>query len=175
MVESKAKTGAVRARLAHKLAKYVRATPIHLTGARGGAFPSTSHLSIALFIKPSEEPPREDLEIRIIPGTLLTMNVPTSLEKAIHPSHQLEENPSHPDQSLFSSPAKTEEEELLFLRDSNLETFWSLDPTQSMEYPSAELIPPTFSPLQPKFPLMESTSLLMISSSKKASVSPKTN
>lgn len=175
MVESKAKTGAVRARLAHKLAKYVRATPIHLTGARGGAFPSTSHLSIPLFIQPSEEPPREDLEIRIIPGTLLMMSTPTSLEKAIHPNHQLEENPSHLDQSSFSSPAKTEEEELLFLRDSNLEIFWLLDPTQSTESPSAELTPPTSLPLPPKFPLMESTSLLMINSSKEALDSPRTN
>lgn len=175
MVESKAKTGAVRARLAHKLAKYVRATPIHLSGARGSAFPSTSHVSIPLFIQHSEEPPREDLEIRIIPGTLLTMNVPTSLEKAIHPSQQLEENPSHPDQSSFSSPAKTEEEELLFSRNSNLEIFWLPDPTQSTESPSAESTPPTFSPLQPKFPLMESTSLLMINSSREALDSPKTN
>lgn len=175
MVESKAKTGAVRARLAHKLAKYVRATPIHLTGARGGAFPSTSHVSIPLFIQPSEEPPREDLEIRIIPGTLLMMSTPTSLEKAIHPNHQLEENPSHLDQSSFSSPAKTEEEELLFLRDSNLEIFWSLDPTQSTESPSAELTPLTSLPLPPKFPLMELTSLLMINSSKEALDSPRTN
>jgi hypothetical protein len=175
MVESKAKTGAVRARLAHKLAKYVRATPIHLTGVRGGAFPSTSHLSIPILIQHSEEPQRGDLEIKIIPGTQLTMNALTSLETPISPKQQLEENPSHLDQSLFSSPAKTEEEELLFSRNSNLEIFWLPDPTQLMESLLVESTQPTFLPLQPKSPLMELTSLLMINSSKKVLDSPRTN
>jgi len=34
-----------RARIAHKLAKYVRASPIHLQSRLGAQNPSTSHLS----------------------------------------------------------------------------------------------------------------------------------
>ena len=34
-----------RAPLSHKLAKYLRATPVHLNGIRGQSQPSTSHLS----------------------------------------------------------------------------------------------------------------------------------
>ena len=45
MVESKNKIA--RAKIAHKLAKYVRATPVHLTGLSGSANPSTSHLSMS--------------------------------------------------------------------------------------------------------------------------------
>lgn len=39
----------VRAPLAHKLAKYLRASPVHLTGVRGQSQPSTSHLSTFAF------------------------------------------------------------------------------------------------------------------------------
>lgn len=39
-----------RAPVAHKLARYVRATPVHLTGVRGQSQPSTSHLSTAISI-----------------------------------------------------------------------------------------------------------------------------
>lgn len=35
----------VRAKIAHKLAKYYRATPVHLSGLRAGSDPSTSHLT----------------------------------------------------------------------------------------------------------------------------------
>lgn len=49
MVESKTKTTAARARIAHKLARYYRATPIHLLGLNGASQPSTSHLSIIHF------------------------------------------------------------------------------------------------------------------------------
>lgn len=43
MAESK-KRNPARARIAHKLARYYRATPVHLTGANGLNTPSTSHL-----------------------------------------------------------------------------------------------------------------------------------
>lgn len=46
MVESKTKAAPARARIAHKLARYYRATPTHLSGLRGDANPSTTHLSI---------------------------------------------------------------------------------------------------------------------------------
>lgn len=45
MVESKSKATVARAKIAHKLAKYYRATPVHLSGLRVGADPSTSHLT----------------------------------------------------------------------------------------------------------------------------------
>ena len=47
MVESKNKS-APRARIAHKLARYYRALPQHLTGIKGDSQPSTSHLRIFL-------------------------------------------------------------------------------------------------------------------------------
>jgi large subunit ribosomal protein L6e len=46
MVESKGKATTVRARIAHKLARYYRATPIHLGGLTSAASPSTSHLTL---------------------------------------------------------------------------------------------------------------------------------
>lgn len=49
MVESKTKKAAVRAKIAHKLARYYRATPVHLAGTKGDSQPSTSHLSIYQF------------------------------------------------------------------------------------------------------------------------------
>ena len=45
MVESKG-TRVVRARIAHKLARYYRATPVHLTGLTSSSNPSTSHLTL---------------------------------------------------------------------------------------------------------------------------------
>lgn len=46
MVESKGKATTARARIAHKLARYYRATPVHLTGLTTAANPSTSHLTL---------------------------------------------------------------------------------------------------------------------------------
>lgn len=46
MVESKTKATTARARIAHKLARYYRATPVHLTGLTTPANPSTSHLTL---------------------------------------------------------------------------------------------------------------------------------
>ncbi len=40
---------AARAPLSHKLAKYLKAIPIHLSGVRGESQPSTSHLSSLIF------------------------------------------------------------------------------------------------------------------------------
>ena len=45
MAPAKNNKTAPRARLAHKLAKYVRANPIHLQGRLGSQNPSISHLS----------------------------------------------------------------------------------------------------------------------------------
>lgn len=42
-------------KLAHKLAKYVRAYPVHLQ--RGDQQPSLSHLGIAVVMQPSAAPP----------------------------------------------------------------------------------------------------------------------
>lgn len=39
-----------RAPVAHKLARYLRATPLNLTGVRGQSQPSTSHLSTLISI-----------------------------------------------------------------------------------------------------------------------------
>jgi hypothetical protein len=45
MVDKKVKTAVHRAKIAHKLARYVRATPVNLTSLRGDSAPSTTHLS----------------------------------------------------------------------------------------------------------------------------------
>ena len=45
MAQSNNKT-APRARLAHKLAKYIRAAPVHLPSRLSSQSPSVSHLSI---------------------------------------------------------------------------------------------------------------------------------
>lgn len=46
MVEKTKKTVQARAKIAHKLAKYVRATPVHLPAGSSPAQPSVTHLSI---------------------------------------------------------------------------------------------------------------------------------
>lgn len=73
MVDSKTKTTPTRAKIAHKLAKYLRATPVHLTGVVGQANPSTSHLRNSSIIQNSEDLPREDLETKVTLGIPLTM------------------------------------------------------------------------------------------------------
>ena len=50
MAPSKTTKTAPRARLAHKLAKYVRANPIHLQSRLGSQNPSVTHLSIFFFL-----------------------------------------------------------------------------------------------------------------------------
>lgn len=45
MVDKSKKTVQARARVAHKLAKYVRANPIHLSSKLSPQAPSISHLS----------------------------------------------------------------------------------------------------------------------------------
>jgi len=101
MVESKNKTSAARAKIAHKLARYVRATPIHLTGIKGNNLPSASHLSISSPIQTSEEPPNADSEIKTIPGTPLTMKNPDTRELPINQNPPKAENPSPPALSSF--------------------------------------------------------------------------
>lgn len=46
MVEKTKKTVQARAKIAHKLAKYVRATPVHLYAGSSSPQPSVSHLGI---------------------------------------------------------------------------------------------------------------------------------
>jgi len=60
MAQSNNKT-VPRARLAHKLAKYVRATPVHLPSRLSSQNPTVSHLSILyLNFKDSEVLKKED-------------------------------------------------------------------------------------------------------------------
>ena len=100
-----------RAPLSHKLAKYVRATPVHLTGVRGQSQPSTSHLSKKTFTQHSVEHQREDSEIVQIPGIPLTMKKNYSLELATNLDQVKVENLLHLDQlsSCFQESAEAEE------------------------------------------------------------------
>lgn len=147
MVETKSKTGAARAKIAHKLARYYRATPVHLTGITGTSQPSTSHLSISSFTQPSEVLPSADSEIRITPGTLLMMTRSTSREPETSPNPTLDANPSSPDQSSSSFPVSAEADVSSSLKLSLPATFWSPDPMPSTASPSGESTPPTSLPL----------------------------
>lgn len=55
MVEKTKKTVQARAKIAHKLAKYVRAAPVHLPSGSCPAQPSVSHLSTSLIIQFMED------------------------------------------------------------------------------------------------------------------------
>jgi hypothetical protein len=103
-----------RANIAHKLARYVRATPAHLTGVRGQSQPSTSHLSTFVSTKHSEEHPREDLETVLILGILLTIKKLFSRELATDQDKVKVENLLSLDQLSFYFQESAEEEELLF-------------------------------------------------------------
>jgi hypothetical protein len=103
-----------RAPAAHKLARYVRATPIHLTGVHGHSQPSTSHLSNLSSTKPSEELPKEDLETVLIPGTLLMMKKLFSRELATDQDLVKAENLLFLDQLSFCFQVLVEAEESLF-------------------------------------------------------------
>lgn len=50
MVEKTKKTVQARAKIAHKLAKYVRANAVHLHAGSSPAHPSVSHLSIFMHL-----------------------------------------------------------------------------------------------------------------------------
>lgn len=113
MVETKTKTATTRARIAHKLARYYRATPVHLEGTRGASQPSTSHLSNPHFTQPSAEPPREDSETRPTHGTQPMTRKNASLEPVQNPSQLNPENQSKPVQLSFSFQESAEEEEWL--------------------------------------------------------------
>jgi len=123
MVETKAKTTVTRARIAHKLAKYYRATPIHLTGVLGSANPSTSHLSNTFITQPSVEPPSVDSETRTIPGIPLMTRQLISKELPVNPKPPPEENPFKMVALSSFFQAQAEEEELLFLNHSSQVTF----------------------------------------------------
>lgn len=96
MVESKNKTTAARAKIAHKLAKYYRATPINLTGTNGVNQPSISHLSIASIIQNLEEPPSSDSETKQKLGTPPTTRRSASKELPRKSPSPREESPSPP-------------------------------------------------------------------------------
>jgi hypothetical protein len=123
MVETKTKTATARAKIAHKLARYYRATPIHLTGTQGQSQPSTSHLSIPIFTQPSAEPPRGDSETKTTPGTQPMTRQLFSREPQTNPDPLQAENPSSLDQSSSYSQASAGEEESSSLKPSPLETF----------------------------------------------------
>ena len=144
MVETKTKTTAARAKIAHKLARYYRATPVHHTGtAHAANGPSTSHLSNCFVTQPSVVPPREESETRLTPGTLLTTRKIILKEPARNPSPLKADNPSPPEPSSFSFPVSAEAEESLSSKPSPQATFWSLDPTPSMVSLLEESTPPT--------------------------------
>ena len=50
MAQSKNTKTTPRARLAHKLARYVRANPIHVQSRLSAQSPSTTHLSISIYL-----------------------------------------------------------------------------------------------------------------------------
>jgi len=103
-----------RAHVAHKLARYVRATPVHLTGVHGQSQPSTSHLSNVLSTKHSEEHLREDLETVLILGILPMMKKIFSRELAIDQDPVKAENQLFLDQLSSYFQELAEVEELLF-------------------------------------------------------------
>lgn len=60
MVEKTKKTVQARAKIAHKLAKYVRAIPVHLNAGSSADQPSVSHLSThALYSSPRRCPSKK--------------------------------------------------------------------------------------------------------------------
>ena len=100
-----------RANVAHKLARYVRATPVHLSGVRGSSQPSTSHLSSFCSTQPSEVPPRKDSETVLTLGTPLMMRKNSSKEPTLIPEPTKAENQLSPDQLSSCSLESPEEEE----------------------------------------------------------------
>lgn len=58
MVEKTKKTVQVRAKIAHKLAKYVRATPVHLPSGSSPSQPSVAHLGIIFIYSSSWRSPK---------------------------------------------------------------------------------------------------------------------
>lgn len=123
MVESKNKA-APRARIAHKLARYYRALPQHLTGIKGANQPSTSHLRTHPVTQASEVPPLAELEMPTKPGTQVTTRRSASREHAKYPRLPRAGGPSSPDQSSSCSPARTRAAEWLYSRASSRATCW---------------------------------------------------
>ncbi len=62
MAQTKNNKTAPRARLAHKLAKYVRAQPIHLQSRLSSQNPSTTHLSIFYSIHSPRWSPKKKIK-----------------------------------------------------------------------------------------------------------------
>lgn len=62
MVEKTKKTVQARAKIAHKLAKYVRATPVHLHAGSTADQPSVSHLSTYAFYSSLRRSPPKKTE-----------------------------------------------------------------------------------------------------------------
>jgi len=99
MAQSKNTKSAPTARIAHKLARYVRASPTHIPARLSQESPSTTHLSISLFIQPMEDLNTRDLEITLTLGTLLTINQNHIKGKVTLLNHPLEENLSNQEMS----------------------------------------------------------------------------
>ena len=123
MVDTKTKSTTVRARVAHKLAKYVRAQPVNSCGIRGTTNPSTSHIGKPLFMQHWEEPPRKELETVPTPGTPLMMRKPDSKEHPKYPKRQLPESKFKKEMLSSSFQESAEEEELWSSKDLSPATF----------------------------------------------------
>ncbi len=175
MVETKTKTAAARAKIAHKLARYYRATPVNLAGTKGTNQPSTSHLSTSWFSQLWAVPLSADSETRTIPGTLLTTrrntsSVPTASPRLPHPGSLL-----FPDQLSSSFPESAREDVSLSWRLCLQATSLSLAPMPLTEFPSAESTPPMSSPPLRRSLLKASLLMSMMLSSRKALASPRTS
>ena len=166
MAPAKNNKTAPRARLAHKLARYVRANPIHLQSRLSSQNPSTTHLSIFLFIQLSAVPPKEDLEITLTTGIQLMMNPNCIKEKILNPNLPPADHQSNLAASSFFSQVLTEEEELLYLNPSPQATCWSLDHTLSTVFLLKESTQPTLLPPQPEFHWKVSLPTLMMPGSR---------
>ena len=151
MVDKAKKTTQARARIAHKLAKYVRANPVHIKGKLSSSSPSVSHLCTPSLIQHMEELQKENLEIIRTHGIQLTMRRSISKEKEISPISLLEENQFKQEMLSSSLPENIEEEESLSWRIWNQEIFLFLVLMPSMVSLSKESIQHMLWILQQKF------------------------
>lgn len=163
MAQSKTTKTAPRARLAHKLAKYVRANPIHIQTRLSTQNPSTTHLSILFYLSQLSVDPKElDLEIMLTHGIQLMINLNCIKENLILPNLPLEENLFKLAMLSFSCQDHTKEEELSFLNHSLQEISQLLDHMPLTEFHSRELTQPMSFQHQPEFHSMVLMSTLMI-------------
>ena len=92
MVDKAKKTVQARARIAHKLAKYVRVNPCHYSSKISSQNPSISHLGTIVVIQLMVVLQRKSgITVKKL-GIQLTIKRPFIKGKEIYPSPQLEEN-----------------------------------------------------------------------------------